>query len=297
MRSMTGYGQVRIERGGVRVSAEVRSVNQRFLEIKLNLPRGWGETEAELRKQVGAVVNRGRVEVAIRALSNPRAGGGLLVNERLARNYVKELRGLQKLLHLDGELGVEVLLQRPEIFQLSEAEPDIAAEVSLGRKALAQALKALDRERAREGNALAKDMTARLGRIAAAVRQIGHLAEQSRLAITTLFQKRVRDLVSNLGMEEMRLLDEKRLYEEAASAAQRADISEELTRLSAHVEALSALFKRSEPIGKEIEFWLQEVGREVNTIGSKSQNVALSRLAVGIKGELEKMREQVQNLE
>src|SRR5579875_107959 len=297
MRSMTGYGRARIERGGVQVSAEVRSVNQRFLEIKLNLPRGWGEAEAELRKQVGAVVSRGRVEVAIRGLSSPRAGAGLLVNERLARTYVKELRALQKLLHLDGELGIGVLLQRPEIFQLAETEPDIAAEVAIGGKALARALKALDQERAREGGALAKDMAARLGRIGAAVKQISHLAEQSREAITLQFQKRVRDLVNTLGMEEMRLLDEKRLYEEAASAAQRADISEELTRLSAHLEALRALFKRAEPIGKEIEFWLQEVGREVNTIGSKSQNVALSRLAVAIKGELEKMREQVQNLE
>jgi uncharacterized protein (TIGR00255 family) len=296
VRSMTGYGRAQVERGGVQVSAEVRSLNQRFLEVKLNLPRGWGEGEAALRKQIGAVVSRGRVEVVIRVNSG-KVHGSLTVNEPLARSYVKELRALQSSLRLSGTLSVEALLQRPEIFQIAETEPDIQAELKLAQRALTQALKAFDQERQREGRALGRDLLGRLGRIQTAVRQIARLSEESRQAITALFQQRMRELVANLGMEEMRLLDEKRLYEEAAGAAQRADITEELTRLSSHLEALEKLLQRPEPIGKEAEFWLQEVGREVNTIGSKSQNAALSKVAVAIKGELEKMREQVQNIE
>lgn len=296
MRSMTGYGRARIERDGMQVTAEVRSLNQRFLEIKLNLPRGWGEGEAALRKMVGAVVSRGRVEVSIRTIA-PRQHGTLVINEQLARNYVRELRALKERLRLGGELGVDALLQRSEIFQMTEGEPDIRAELKLGERALGQALKALEQERTREGRELKRDMAARLSRVQGAVRRLGALSEESRQAITALFQKRVRELVTNLGMEEMRLLDEKRLYEEAAGAAQRADITEELTRLRSHLAALGELFSKSEPVGKEVEFWLQEVGREVNTIGSKSQNAVLSQVTVGIKGELEKMREQVQNIE
>lgn len=293
---MTGYGRFRLERDGIQVSAEVRSLNQRFLEIKLNLPRGWGEAETELRKLVSGVARRGRVEVSIRAVTSRRQAT-LVINEPLARSYIRELKALKERLRLAGELDVDALLQRPEVFQMIEDEPDVSAEMALGKRALSQALKALEAERTREGRVLKRDMTSRLSRVKAGVRQMVHLSEESREAITTVFQKRVRELVTNLGMDEMRLVDEKRLYEEASVAAQRADITEELTRLRSHLGALGELFSRSEPVGKEIEFWLQEVGREVNTVGSKSQNAALSQVAVGIKGELEKMREQAQNIE
>jgi uncharacterized protein (TIGR00255 family) len=296
MRSMTGFGRAKAERGALQVSAEVRSLNQRFLEIKLNLPRGWNEQETELRKLIGASVSRGRIEAAIRS-AGPKPGGRLIANEKLARDYIEELRGLKKRLALSGEPGIEALLGRPEIFQVAEQETDIGPEITLGRKALGAALKALETERAREGRSLKRDLTSRLGSIQGFVRQIVRLAEESRHAIIAGFQTRVRELLAKPDGDENRLLDEKRLYEDAANAAQRADISEELARLKAHLQALGELFSREGAVGKEIEFWLQEVGREVNTVGSKSQNPALSRLTVAIKGELEKMREQVQNVE
>jgi uncharacterized protein (TIGR00255 family) len=296
MRSMTGFGRAKAERGALQVSAEVRSLNQRFLEIKLNLPRGWNEQETELRKLIGASVSRGRIEAAIRS-AGPKPGGRLIANEKLARDYIEELRGLKKRLALSGEPGIEALLGRPEIFQVAEQETDIGPEITLGRKALGAALKALETERVREGRSLKRDLTSRLGSIQGFVRQIVRLAEESRHAIIAGFQTRVRELLAKPDGDENRLLDEKRLYEDAANAAQRADISEELARLKAHLQALGELFSREGAVGKEIEFWLQEVGREVNTVGSKSQNPALSRLTVAIKGELEKMREQVQNVE
>jgi uncharacterized protein (TIGR00255 family) len=167
----------------------------------------------------------------------------------------------------------------------------------LGRKALAAALKALEGERVREGRSLKRDLSSRLTTIQAHTKQIGRLAEESRHSIIVNFQTRVRDLLAKPASSEVQLLDEKRLYEDASNAAQRADISEELARLGSHLQALGELLAREGAVGKEIEFWLQEVGREVNTVGSKSQNPALSRLTVAIKGELEKMREQVQNVE
>jgi uncharacterized protein (TIGR00255 family) len=296
MRSMTGFGRARAVRGDLQVQAEVRSVNQRFLEIKFNLPRGWNEQEAEFRKLIGGVAARGRIEVSIRSIG-PRTSGRLIVNDKLARSYIDELRGLKKRLGLNGEPGLEALISRPEIFQIVEQESHLGPELALGRKALESALKALNVERTREGRSLKRDLSARLTRIQAHVKQIGRLAEESRHAIIEGFQKRVRELLAQPGSDELKMVEEKRLYEDAAFAAQRADISEELARLQAHLQALGELFSREGAVGKEIEFWLQEVGREVNTVGAKSQNPALSRLTVAIKGELEKMREQVQNVE
>jgi uncharacterized protein (TIGR00255 family) len=296
MRSMTGFGRARAERDNLQVQAEVRSVNQRFLEIKLSLPRGWGEQEAELRKLVAAVASRGRIEAAIRT-TGPRAGGRVIVNDKLARSYISELRELKKRLKLAGDPGMEALLSRPEIFQIAEHETDLGPELALGRKALTAALDAFNAERVREGRSLKRDLSGRLTKIQAFTKQMGRLAEQSRQAIVAGFQTRVRELLERPGSDDLRLVEEKRLYEDAAIAAQRADISEELARLKSHLEALGELFSREGAVGKEIEFWLQEVGREVNTVGSKSQDPALSRLTVGVKGELEKMREQVQNVE
>jgi len=296
MRSMTGFGRGRAERGDSQVQAEVRSVNQRFLEIKLNLPRGWSEQETELRKLIGATASRGRIEAVIRS-AGPRPGGRLIVNQKLAQTYIKELRALKKHLALSGEPALDALLSRPEIFQIVDQETELGPELTLGRKALADALKALDAERIREGKSLKRDLSSRLTKIQTFTKEIGRLAEESRQALIDGFQKRVRELLSEPGSDELRLVEEKRLYEDAAIAAQRADISEELARLKAHLQALGELFSREGAVGKEIEFWLQEVGREVNTVGSKSQNPALSRLTVAIKGELEKMREQVQNVE
>ena len=296
MRSMTGFGRAKAERGHLQVQAEVRSLNQRFLEIKINLPRGWSEQETEFRKLIGNIASRGRIEAVIRS-AGPRSSSRLIVNEKLARSYIEELRGLKKRLALGGEPGLDALLSRPEIFQVVEQEANIGPELALGRKALASALKALDTERVREGKSLKRDLAGRLARIAVHTKEIGHLAEESRRAIMAGFQTRVRELLERPGGDDLRLVEEKRLYEDAAASAQRADISEELARLKAHLQALGELFSRPGAVGKEIEFWLQEVGREVNTVGSKSQNPALSRLNVAIKGELEKMREQVQNVE
>jgi uncharacterized protein (TIGR00255 family) len=291
MRSMTGFGRAAIRRGDVQVAAEARSLNQRFLELKLSLPRGWGDHEAEVRKLVQSVVARGRVEVTIRVLALKPPQTRLQVDERLAKSYVAELRRLAKRLGLSGSPGIEAILERPEIFRVTEQESEGPTGVELGLRVLKRALGALDAERKREGSSMARDMASHLRGLEAAVPKIAKLAEKSRAQIMAAFETRMRALLENVP------INEKRLHEEAAAAAQRADISEELARLHAHLEALRTLLRKTEPVGKEIEFLLQEVNREVNTIGAKSQNAELSRLAVEMKGGLEKMREQVQNVE
>ena len=292
MRSMTGFGRAFVEREGMRVVAEIRALNQRFFELKLSLPRGWGEHEAQVRKMVQKVVSRGRVEVFMRyaALKSPEVK--LQVNEKLAKMYVSEMRRLGKQLHLNGSLDLGAIMHRPEIFHVIENEDDqIAHGIKLGFEALEQALKKLEIERVREGASLKRDFARRVKKIIAAIPQIEKLSAQTRMEVLATFQARVKELLAEMP------LNEKRLYEEAAGAAQRGDITEELTRLRIHLDALAQLLEREEPVGKSIEFLLQEINREVNTMGSKSQNAALSQLTVEVKGEAEKMREQVQNVE
>jgi uncharacterized protein YicC (UPF0701 family) len=251
----------------------VRALNQRFFELKLAVPRGWGEHEAEIRKTVQNVVARGRIEIFIKSVALKPPPVRLEVNDRLANLYVAELRRLGKQLHLNGNPEIGSILNRPEIFHLVAA------------------LKALDAERVREGRSLLNDFATRVRNIEAAVPKIEKLAEQSRADILENFHKRIRELLEELPVNE------KRLYEEASSASQHGDISEEITRLRTHLEGLKAILKRKGQIGKSIEFLLQEINREVNTMGSKSQNAALSQVTVEVKAEAEKMREQVQNVE
>jgi uncharacterized protein (TIGR00255 family) len=291
MLSMTGFGRGVAERDGTRVIAEVRALNQRFFELKLMLPRGWGEHEAEIRKIVQSVVARGRVELFIKtvALRPPRAK--LEVNDHLANLYIKELRRVGRELKLSGQLGVDVILNRPEIFHVVEEDNEPSHAIALGMQALRQALKQLYAERTREGKSLHRDFATRIRRVEAAIPKIERLAEKTRAEIRINFEKRVRELLAELPVNE------KRLYEEASAASQHGDISEELTRLRTHLDGLKALLKRKGQVGKSIEFLLQEINREVNTMGSKSQSAALSQVTVEVKAEAEKMREQVQNVE
>lgn len=291
MRSMTGFGRATLKSGELQVAVEARSLNQRFAELKLSTPRGWGDHEAEVRKLVQKVVARGRVEVTIRCVAMHPPRTRLQVDERLAKSYVTELKRLAKRLGLSGQLGIAAILERPEIFRVIESENNDQLGVKAGFKALRLALKALDAERLREGLSLARDLKAHLSRLEAALPRIARLADQSRAQIVAFFETRMRQLLAEVPVNE------KRLHEDAAMAAQRADISEELARLRAHLQALRTLLGKKTPVGKEIEFLLQEVNREVNTIGAKSQNAELSRTAVEMKGALEKMREQVQNVE
>lgn len=291
MRSMTGFGRAFVERDGIRVVAEIRSLNQRFFELKASLPRGWGEHEAQVRKMVQTVVSRGRVEVFMRYVTTKPPPARLQVNERLARSYITELRRLGKQLKLNGKLSVETIMHRPEIFHVVEEEGEQAHGVHLGFEALDKALKKLDAERTREGLSLKRDFSRRIKKIFEATPKIAQLSEQTREDVLQDFQNRIKELLAEVPVNE------KRLYEEASSIAQRGDISEELTRLGIHLNALKDLLSREEPVGKSIEFLLQEINREVNTMGSKSQNAALSQLTVAVKAEAEKMREQVQNVE
>lgn len=292
MKSMTGYGQARSQEGGRGVSVEIRSVNQRFLEAKLNMPREWLAWEAELRALVQERVARGKVEVSISRNGSTSGAVRVEPNLELAQAYVDGWQRLQASLGLAGNIDLAWLQNRgSEILRIVEAPADPGADIALVKATLEKALQAFDRERQREGKALERDMKARVKHLQKLHKQIDARVKKLRPVLAERLQQRVRDL---LGGREV---SEERLLQEVAIVADRGDITEELVRLGSHLQALLGHVGGDGPVGKKIDFQLQETHREFNTIAAKSNDLEVTNATLEARAEIEKLREQVQNVE
>lgn len=291
MRSMTGFGQASWQGKGRRLVAEVRAVNQRFLDVRLNLPREYQPIEDELRQLVMAAVHRGKVDVVISRAGSSASDFDVETNEALARASIEAWRRLQRRLGLPGEIDVSFILGRSEFVRVIERRRAADAEFPHVRRLLGQALRAFNRARDREGRTLGRDMG---GRVAHLKRIHATLRRRSSALVPEL-QRRVSERLAVLLGD--RKISEERLLQEAALLAERADVTEELVRLASHLERLSALLRQREPAGKPIDFLLQEVHREINTIAAKSADLEVTNLTLGARAEVEKLREQVQNVE
>jgi uncharacterized protein (TIGR00255 family) len=291
---MTGFGSAtaRLGSGAQQgsVTVEVKSVNQRFLDLKLSLPKEYASSEGELRGVVQAAVARGRIEVYV-SRTAARDALKVEIDEDLARAYVAEWQRLQRKLKIPGEVDLSFLRGLTEIYR--PREPKAATpenELAVVRKALEGALKQLDKARDREGKNLESDMRGRIRTLDGLATGMADRVKASLEDTRKRIEERIRELVGGEA-------DEMRIVQEAAFLAERSDVTEELVRLKSHLAGLLELCGKAEPVGKRIEFLLQEVHREVNTVASKSSDLALTRLAVEAKGEVEKLREQVQNVE
>ncbi len=289
---MTGYGTGSAEAPTARVSVEVRSVNQRFLDVKVSGPREYAAWERDLRDRVRAVAERGRVEVTVaRAPVAARRRYLVSVRVELARAYVRAARTLARALALEGPVTVPDVLRLPDLFEVSEHPPDVRVELPAVRRALRRALRAFDAERRREGSHLQRDMRARATAVVRAAARIRRRVPHAVAARRRQAEERLARLPN--GAE----IDPGRVAQEAANLADRSDITEEMVRLESHLRALVATLGRRGPVGKRIEFLLQEIHRELNTTGSKAGDLAIGELVLGAKAEVEKLREQVQNVE
>jgi uncharacterized protein (TIGR00255 family) len=291
MRSMTGYGQAAWQRRGRSLTVEVRAVNQRFLEVKLNMPREYFPWEAEVRALVQAHVARGKVDVSITRGGQSVEHMAVEANLPLAEAYVAAWRRLQRTLQLPGEIDLGLLVGRNEFFRVAERRSDPTGEIPALRATLRRALQAFNREREREGRVLGRDMLARLRRLQQLQRNIQRRAEVLAPELAARLRQRVTTLLDGRGVAEDRLL------QEVALLAERSDVTEELVRLHSHLEALGTLLRGREPAGKKLDFLLQEVHREFNTIASKSADLTVTNLTIEARGEIEKLREQAQNIE
>ena len=293
---MTGYAQARASENGWSLRVTLRSVNHRFLDLHLRVPEGFEPLEPRIRQIIRERVRRGHLDVTVHyELAGPAAIG---VNQEVAAAYLKAAAWLRKEFNIQSEPDVESIMRLPGV--IGAAAPSLESELErlesvLGRCML-ESLDKLDRMRAEEAGLLREEMSARLRTIAALASNVSTLAERARPAFAKRLETRLKDLLGETQIEPTRLA------QEAALAAERSDVSEELVRLRSHVQQFEDLLASASEAGKKLDFLLQEMQREANTLLSKTpgndgEGLEITRLALEIKSEIEKLREQVQNIE
>jgi uncharacterized protein (TIGR00255 family) len=289
---MTGFGAGTADAAAAHVVVEVRGVNARHLEVRVQGAREYAGWESVLRDRVRTCVERGRVDVSITRLPHPgRRRYDVYVRDDLARAYVAAGRRLRRRLGLGGAIGVQELLTLPDLLEVRERVPDARRELPAVERALARALRAFTRQRAREGRALATDMARRIAALDALVRRLRRALPRHERASAARVRARVARVLAGVDVEVARRVLE------VAQQIERGDVTEEIVRLAAHVAALRAAVRASGGVGKRIEFLLQEVQRELNTTGAKLGEASLVAEVLHAKEDVEKLREQVQNVE
>jgi uncharacterized protein (TIGR00255 family) len=293
IKSMTGYGKAEAVLAGRKFLIEMKSVNHRFLEISLRMPGMLIPLEGEIKKRIGEKFSRGRIEATLRVDGDGNAEneGRFTLNLPLVRNYHALLCQLKEEFHLDDEVTLAMMAGFRDVFVSAETVQDPAVLWEGLSVILAEAIRTLTEMREKEGESLKRDLVARLDMIAGFLEGIAGRAPQ----VVLDYQKRLTDRVRELtdGM----LIDEARLLQEVAIMAEKSDVTEEIVRFRSHIGQFTDLLAGADAAGRKIDFLIQEMGREINTIGSKSANAEISRSVIEIKSELAKLREQVQNIE
>ncbi len=292
--SMTGFGRARREMDGFGLEVEVRSVNHRHLDLRVRLPRILADQESALKKRIQAGLSRGKVDVTAN-LTMADSATTLEIDHEIVAQYVEASNVLRERHALGEPLSVASLLGLPGVTRVVEAEVDSEALVAPLREAIDEALEAMIVMRAAEGESLAVEFDGRLSRIEALAQAFERRSGEVLVVAKQRLIKRAEQIKRDVG-----LLDDARLHQEIVIAADRLDITEELVRLQSHVaqfrETLASA-DRGKPVGRRLDFLLQELGREANTVGSKASDAPLAQDVVELKTELERIREQVQNIE
>jgi uncharacterized protein (TIGR00255 family) len=293
---MTGFGRAEVRGDTLVVTVEARSVNHRHLDIALRLPRVLSSLELDARRLIAARLERGRVDVAVQVASVAGQPTQRIVTDpALAREYVARARALAADLAdlgVGGGITLEWLLERSGVVRVEEPEPaDVLVPWTVLEQALARALDELIDRRTAEGERLAQELRSLHAELGVIVETMAARAPAAVQRREERLRERLRTLLGSAGVDEARILTE------AAVWADKADIAEELARLRAHMAELAIVLDKGGPVGRPLDFLLQELGREVNTVASKADDLELSQAALAGKAVLEKIREQVQNLE
>jgi len=289
--SMTGYGKSSVACESLSVSVEIKTVNHRYCDVGIKCPRLLLSREAEIRKKLTQSLRRGKVDAFISVDFQEGTGAVPTLNHFLVEHYLQLFKTVAARGGLSPEIPLSLLMSQKDVLSVSEQSIDEAALGACLEQALGEAIAAVDEMRRREGAATREDIEARLSSVDGLMDRVRERSPQVPLE----WQARLRERLVRYG-EEIEI-DPQRLAQEIALFADRCDISEELSRFTSHMGQFRALYESPEPVGRQMDFLLQEFNREVNTMGSKANDAELSRLVVALKAELEKIREQVQNLE
>ncbi|MHB8124249.1 MAG: YicC/YloC family endoribonuclease [Desulfitobacteriaceae bacterium] len=289
--SMTGFGRGEARGYGYQFTLELKAVNHRFLEVVVRLPKIYGGFEDRIRKVIQQNVQRGRIEVYLNISETQEKKRLVKVDKELALSYDKTLKELALALKTVYEPDIYRLASLPEVLTVEELEMDFDILWEVCSQSLALALDGFVTMRRVEGQKLTEDILRRLNFLSTEIEKIAERSDQ----VVVDYQKRLKERIQVLVGES--IMDEARMVNEVAIFAERASITEELVRLDSHLMQSRLAFKNNESIGRKLDFIIQEMNREINTIGSKANDLVISQIVVILKSELEKVREQIQNIE
>jgi uncharacterized protein (TIGR00255 family) len=288
---MTGYGRGEVDHAGVKVSVELNSVNRKQSDIVVNLPRDLAALEPRIRQTINENISRGRTNVLVCLHQSPNGTRKLALDTELARSYHEAMRALQKELSAPGEITISTILQAPGVMRAPEETIKAEEAWPALERALRNALNELIKMREREGKHLAKDLIHRLKAIRKTLKEIRVLHPEAVKKYRAALLERIEKAGLPLSSDDDRIVKETTFF------ADRADVSEELTRLDSHLAQFAHHLRKNEPVGRTLEFITQEIFRELNTLGAKANDAPIAQRVVACKAELEKIREQIQNLE
>ena len=291
IKSMTGYGSAKGSCQGLNISVELKSVNNRYLDCGVRLPRGFLFAEDAVKSRVQSHISRGKVDVFVNIDASASDDVLVTVNEKLAAGYVSAIALLSERFGLDGDVSALSLSRMPDVLSVEKQDADAEAVTAAIADVAEQALQAYDAMRAREGQKLHDDIAGRLETIE------GYVGEVERRSPETVTEYRERLYRKMSEVLQNTALDEQRILLEAGIFADKVAVDEETVRLRSHIAQMRAMLSEGSPIGRKMDFLIQEFNRESNTIGSKCNNNAVTRIVIEMKSEIEKIREQIQNIE
>ena len=290
IKSMTGYGKANISKNLREYQVEVKSVNHRYLDVSVKMPRSLSYLEEEIKKAVSAKVTRGKVDVFITFNNNSLEGREIKINTEIARMYIKELRDLAESEGIVADIPVTEISKLPDVLTIQNNQDDETIKNEL-LEVTNKAIENLVGMRQVEGEKIAQDLLARIQEIEEKVKKISSLSTGLIDEYVVKLNTRIKELLQDQEIDEARLAQEVVIY------ADKCSIEEEVTRLNSHIYQFRELLNTNEAVGKKLDFMIQEMNRETNTIGSKANNLEITNEVINMKTQLENIREQVQNIE
>jgi uncharacterized protein (TIGR00255 family) len=291
VRSMTGFGRSQVNDEGYQISCEIRGVNHRFLDPHIRMPRRYNVLEEKIKEEIKGCIQRGRLEININVDKTDDSQRTLKVDKGLDIAYYNYLKEIAENLNISKEIRVIDVFRLPEVFSLQDEEEDLELVWSIMQRAVKEAINSVLEMREKEGFNLAQDILARNEVILSRVRELELRSPEVEAEYRKKLHARIMEII------DPDLLDENRLLQEVAIFSDKTSITEEIVRLKSHVEHLKELLAFEDAVGRKCDFLVQEMFREINTISSKSNDLKMSQIVVDVKAEIEKIREQLQNIE
>lgn len=291
IKSMTGYGSGKAELSGKTFTVEIKSVNSRYSDFSIKMPRIYTFLEEPIRKAASARINRGKVDIYLNVESGGEEDCVVKVNSALAKEYLDSLRALSSELEISSNATAETFLRIPDVFTVDKAPVDEELIANAVLSALSEALDNFDKMRAIEGESLKNDLLEHLSFIKDATGEVEKRSPEIVKEYRERIEERMRDILGSATYDQSRLLTEVAIF------ADKVNVNEETVRLRSHVEQFTKMLEDGGSVGRKIDFLIQEMNREINTIGSKSQDLDVARIVIDVKAEIEKLREQIQNVE